>query len=68
MNKVAEARANFKPNLRGLAACTAEARIAALDNDPGPPDPDTFDALLGRMQTSNWFCSGRQVYSNDFDE
>lgn len=44
--------ASFKPNLSGLAACSEEAKIAALDNDPGPVDPTDYHTLLGRLQTA----------------
>jgi hypothetical protein len=50
-SKVALA-APFKPNFSGLLDCTEEARIAALDNNPGPADPTDFNELLGRMQAA----------------
>lgn len=41
-----------RPNLTGLAASSEEAKVAALDSDPGPADPVDFHGLLGRLQTA----------------
>ena len=36
-------------DLSGLARCTEEARLAALDADPGPAEPASFSSLLARL-------------------
>ena len=35
------------PDLANLAACTEDARVAALDTDPGPPNPTKSIASAG---------------------
>src|SRR5262245_20541758 len=37
------------PDFRNLAAATEDSRLAAIDMDPGPPDPTDFDQLRGRL-------------------
>jgi hypothetical protein len=39
-------------DISNLQACTEDARLSALDGDPGPNDPDNFHELLGRLETS----------------
>ena len=34
----------------GLDACVEDARQAALDNDPGPAEPNRYEPLLGRLE------------------
>jgi hypothetical protein len=41
-----------QPDLANLEACMGDARISALDGDPGPKDPDNFHELLGRLEAS----------------
>jgi hypothetical protein len=41
-----------KPDISNLKNCTEEARQAALDSNPGPPEPNQYHALLGRLQTA----------------
>jgi hypothetical protein len=48
----AKSNTPVKPVLTGLAACSEEAKIAALDNDPGPIDPTDYHTLLGRIQVA----------------
>jgi hypothetical protein len=38
------------PSIAGLAACIEDARLAALDNDPGPAEPDKYEPLLSRLE------------------
>ncbi len=38
------------PTMVGLAACTEDARLGALDSDPGPAEPTDFHALRGRLE------------------
>jgi hypothetical protein len=40
------------PDLTNLAACAEDARLAALDTDPGPPNPTEFNSLRGRLVTA----------------
>src|SRR5262249_61598157 len=40
-----------QPDISNLANCVEDARLAGLDQDPGPPDPTDFHALRGRLQT-----------------
>jgi len=40
------------PDLSNLRNCIEEARQAALDQDPGPPDPLQFNPLRGRLQSA----------------
>jgi hypothetical protein len=37
-------------NIDGLDACIEDARQAAGDQDPGPPEPDHYTLLLGRLE------------------
>ena len=39
-------------DIKNLQNCIEEARQAALDQDPGPPDPLQFDVLRGRLQAA----------------
>jgi hypothetical protein len=39
-----------KPDISNLANCVEDARLAGLDQDPGPVDPTDFHALRGRLQ------------------
>ena len=41
-----------KPDIKNLQNCTEEARQAALDSNPGPPEPNQYHLLLGRLQTA----------------
>jgi hypothetical protein len=38
------------PDISNLANCVEDARLAGLDQDPGPADPTDFHALRGRLQ------------------
>src|SRR5215471_18916816 len=38
------------PNSSGLPAATEDARVAALDADPGPADPVQYHPLRGRLE------------------
>src|SRR6266571_4380057 len=39
-----------QPDISNLANCVEDARLAGMDQDPGPPDPTDFHALRGRLQ------------------
>src|SRR5215472_6536074 len=39
-----------EPDISNLASCTEDARLAGLDQDPGPSDPTDFHSLRGRLQ------------------
>jgi hypothetical protein len=39
-----------KPDISNLANTVEDARLAGLDQDPGPADPSDFHALRGRLQ------------------
>ncbi len=39
-------------DLTNLSACTEDARVAALDLDPGPPDPTNYHELRGRLEAA----------------
>ena len=41
-----------KPDIRNLGNCTADAKQAALDPNVGPPEPNQYHVLLGRLQTA----------------
>src|SRR5215470_1522950 len=41
-----------QPDISNLRNCIEEARQAALDQDPGPPDPLQFNPLRGRLQSA----------------
>ena len=41
-----------KPDLANLDACIEDARLAALDTDPGPSNPTEFNSLRGRLVTA----------------
>jgi hypothetical protein len=41
-----------KPDLANLDACIEDARLAALDTDPGPSNPTEFNNLRGRLVTA----------------
>lgn len=41
-----------QPDISHLSEATEEVRIAALDLDPGPPDPVNFSNLIGRLTSS----------------
>ncbi len=41
-----------KPDVSNLANCIEEVRLAALDSDPGPPDPVDYNELRGRLEAS----------------
>ena len=38
--------------IAGLDACIEDARLAALDNDPGPAEPDKYEPLLSRLEAA----------------
>src|SRR4030095_8537196 len=38
-------------NIAGLSACIEDARLAALDSDPGPAEPNNYHQLVGRLET-----------------
>ncbi len=40
------------PDIRNLAACVEDARLAGLDMAQGPDDPTDFDQLRGRLQSA----------------
>jgi hypothetical protein len=40
------------PNITNLDACIEDARQAALDSDPGPPEPTNYHQLRGRLQAA----------------
>lgn len=40
------------PDIRNLSNCVEEVRQAALDLDPGPPEPLPFNVLRGRLQAA----------------
>jgi hypothetical protein len=42
------------PDISNLAACVEEVRQAAVDGDPGPPDPTDFHDLRGRLEASRF--------------
>ena len=37
-------------NVGGMSACIEDARLAALDSDPGPAEPNNYHQLLGRLE------------------
>jgi len=39
-----------EPDVANLPACVEDARLAALDSDTGPADPDDFHSLRGRLE------------------
>src|SRR5262245_38560764 len=39
-------------DIRNLAACVEDVRLAGLDQDEGPPEPLPFHVLRGRLQTA----------------
>src|SRR5262245_40948709 len=39
-----------QPDISNLANCVEDARLAALDSDPGPDEPNDFHNLRGRLQ------------------
>jgi hypothetical protein len=39
-----------QPDISNLANCIEDARLAGLDQDPGPADPTDYHALRGRLQ------------------
>ena len=39
-----------QPDINNLANCIEDARLAGLDQDPGPSDPTDFHNLRGRLQ------------------
>jgi hypothetical protein len=41
-----------QPDLSNPRNCIEEAQQAALDQDPGPPDPLQFKTLRGRLQSA----------------
>src|SRR5262245_30672612 len=38
-----------QPDISNLSACTEDARLAGLDQDPGPAEPTNFNSLRGRL-------------------
>src|SRR5215471_8962359 len=40
------------PDISHLDVCVEDARQAALDSDPGPPDPTDFDPFRDRMEAA----------------
>src|SRR5262245_56790914 len=38
-----------QPDISNLPACIEDARLAGLDQDPGPVDPTNFNSLRGRL-------------------
>jgi hypothetical protein len=40
------------PDISHLDTCIEDARQAALDGDPGPPEPTEFDPLMGRLDAA----------------
>jgi hypothetical protein len=40
------------PDISNLTGCIEDARLAALESDPGPEDPTDYPLLLGRLETS----------------
>ncbi len=40
------------PDLGNLDACIADAKQAAMDSDPGPPEPTNFHQLRGRLEAA----------------
>jgi len=39
-------------DIAGLPACIDDARLAALDKDSGPPEPDSYPPLLARLESA----------------
>src|SRR2546427_6499200 len=37
-------------SIAGLGACIEDAKLAAIDNDPGPVEPHTYEPLLARLE------------------
>jgi hypothetical protein len=44
--------AGSQPSVLNLDACVQDAREAALDSDPGPPEPTNYHQLRGRLQAA----------------
>lgn len=45
-------KAPSRPDLSNLTDCIEDARLGALDSDPGPGDPTDYHSLLGRLEAS----------------
>jgi haloacid dehalogenase-like hydrolase len=48
----ADGLTNHAPMIDNIAACSEDARLAALDSDPGPADPTDYGNLLARLEVA----------------